>query len=70
MRRASPTPFGLTIRPGIPEADGGGVVTEREAADLSLSDARDLLDWLEGNGLQASDVEMTPAGRMTVRWVE
>ena len=72
MRRAPPTPLRITSRLLFADAEGqdAAVTTQREAADLTLSDARDLLDWLEGNGLHALEVEVTPAGRMTVRWVE
>ncbi len=71
MRRAPSTPL-LPCRLPFPEDEGRdtGVASPREAADLSLAEARDLLDWLEGNGLHPSEVELTPAGRMTVRWVE
>jgi hypothetical protein len=71
MRRAPPSPLRLTCQLRFhDEGRNAGVATQREATDLSLTDARDLLDWLEGNGLHTLDVELTPAGRMTVRWVE
>jgi hypothetical protein len=71
MRRAPSIPV-LTCRLRFHEAEGqdADVASQREAADLSMTEARDLLDWLEGNGLHPSNVELTPAGRMTVRWVE
>jgi hypothetical protein len=48
------------------ESEAGSV---HEAGDLSLSDATDLLDWLENHQIRPSNVEMDSAGRMTVRWV-
>jgi hypothetical protein len=71
MRRAPSTPL-LTCRLRFhdDERRDASAASQREAADLSLAEARDLLDWLEGNGLHTLNVELTPAGRMTVRWVE
>ena len=45
-----------------------GPVREQMAENLTLSEARDLLDWLEAHGIQARAVEADPAGRMTIRW--
>lgn len=73
MHRASTHPFRLASRFRFPERAGPELLdpaATHEAPDLSLTDATELLDWLEGNGLRAFDVELTPAGRMTVRWVE
>ena len=41
----------------------------QEAENLSLQEAADLLDWLEGHKIRPLKVEMTPEGRVTVRWV-
>ena len=41
----------------------------QEAENLSLREAADLLDWLEGHQIRPLKVEMSPEGRMTVRWV-
>jgi hypothetical protein len=38
------------------------------AENLSVSEARDLLDWLEMHGIHARSVDTDPAGRITVRW--
>jgi hypothetical protein len=38
------------------------------AENLTISEARDLLDWLEGQGIQAHDVTLGTDGKMTVRW--
>lgn len=38
------------------------------AENLTIAEARDLLDWLEGQGIQAHDVTLGPDGKMTVRW--
>jgi len=39
-----------------------------EAANLTVTQARDLLDWLEAHGVRASEVKADPAGKMIVRW--
>ena len=41
----------------------------QEAENLSLREAADLLDWLEGHKIRPLKVEMTAEGRVTVRWV-
>jgi hypothetical protein len=50
-----------TSKPG--SVDVGGV-----ADDLTLTEATELLDWLEGHGIVAREVEVNEAGLMTVRW--
>jgi hypothetical protein len=40
----------------------------RSAEHLSLTDARDLLDWLEGQKIRPKDVVLEADGTMTVRW--
>jgi hypothetical protein len=42
----------------------------RAAEHLSISEARDLLDWLEGQGIRAHEVSIESDGKMTVRWPE
>ena len=44
--------------------EGSGLT---EAANLTISQARDLLDWLEAHGIRASEVTVDPAGKMIVR---
>ena len=41
----------------------------QEADNLSLREAADLLDWLEGHQIRPLKVEMTAEGRVTVRWL-
>ena len=38
------------------------------AEHLTITQARDLLDWLQGQGIRAHDVALEPDGTMTVRW--
>jgi hypothetical protein len=40
----------------------------RSAEHLSIAEARDLLDWLQGQGIRAHEVKLEPDGKMTVRW--
>ncbi len=40
----------------------------RSAEHLSIAEARDLLDWLQGQGIRAHEVALEPDGKMTVRW--
>ena len=40
------------------------------AENLTIAEARDLLDWLEGQGIQAQDVTLGADGKMTVRWAK
>ena len=40
----------------------------RSADHLPISGARDLLDWLEGQGIAAEQVVVEDDGTMTVRW--
>jgi hypothetical protein len=40
----------------------------RAAEHLSIAEARDLLDWLQGHGISAQEVTLEPDGTMTVRW--
>ncbi len=42
----------------------------RVAPGLTFDEARDLLDWLEANGVTATDVEVEESGLVTVRWIE
>ncbi len=41
---------------------------DHTAANLSLTEARDLLDWLENHGLEPASLEPHVDGRMTIRW--
>ena len=38
------------------------------AEHLSIADARDLLDWLQGQGIQPHEVTLESDGKMTIRW--
>jgi hypothetical protein len=38
------------------------------AEHLTLTEAADLLDWLEGHGIEAQEVSLDIAGRLTIRW--
>jgi hypothetical protein len=70
MSQATPLWLSCRLRFHDAEEPDTGTVRQREAAELSLTEATELLDWLEGNGIHALDVELTASGRMTVRWVE
>ena len=37
--------------------------------DLTIAQATDLLDWLEGHNIHASDVRLEDSGRMSVAWI-
>jgi len=39
------------------------------AEHLSITEARDLLDWLQNRGIRAHEVTLEPDGKMTVRWL-
>jgi hypothetical protein len=41
----------------------------QEAAGLSLTEATELLDWLENHRIRPTDLQMDSEGRMTIRWV-
>lgn len=68
----SPTfpPVRVTTKPSTADPTDGVArpASVQEAARLSLSEATDLLDWLENHQIRPSDVEMDAAGRVTVRW--
>jgi hypothetical protein len=38
------------------------------AENLTLAEATELLDWLEGHGIRAEEVRLTDDGKMTIRW--
>jgi hypothetical protein len=40
----------------------------QSAEHLNIAQARDLLDWLDGQGVRADEVKLEPDGTMTVRW--
>jgi hypothetical protein len=40
----------------------------RAAEHLSITQARDLLDWLQSQGVQANEVKLEADGTVTVRW--
>ena len=35
---------------------------------LTIAEATELLDWLEGHGIRAKDVSLDTDGLLTVRW--
>ncbi len=41
-----------------------------EVSGLGVEEASELLDWLEGRGVNTSVVEADSSGRLTVRWEE
>jgi hypothetical protein len=41
---------------------------EQVVEHLTVVEAGELLDWLEGHGIQARDVAIEPDGYMSVRW--
>jgi hypothetical protein len=69
-------------RPTSPDGSGGVSATHRRnlqskspvvewstSEELGISDARDLLDWLESRRVTRKEVTLTESGRMRVRWV-
>jgi hypothetical protein len=52
----------------VPNVAAFGVSDERTAEHLTVTQAGELLDWLEGHGIQASDVEIDLDGYMSVSW--
>ena len=40
------------------------------AEHLTITEARDLLDWLQGHGIAAHEVKLEADGTMTVRWAK
>jgi hypothetical protein len=52
-----------TTRPEAATVPGVRVVS-----GLTFDKARDLLDWLEANGVQKADAEVEDSGLVTVRW--
>jgi len=51
-------------------AELGAVERRQIAMELSLEKARDLLDWLESNGVDQFDVEIEPSGQFRVVWTQ
>jgi hypothetical protein len=51
-----------------PNDSAFGNSDERMAEHLTVAEAGELLDWLEGHGIQARDVEIESDGYMSVRW--
>jgi hypothetical protein len=56
------------LSPGPAGSEDPIADSEQVRTDLTLAEATELLDWLEGHGIQAESVELTPAGSVTVRW--
>jgi hypothetical protein len=55
--------------PAVSEPAPAPPATPMQAAEhLSIAEARDLLDWLQGHGIAAHEVTLEPDGKMTVRW--
>jgi hypothetical protein len=40
----------------------------QSAEHIPMAAARDLLDWLQNQGIQAQEVKLEADGTMTVRW--
>jgi hypothetical protein len=62
-------PYTLSSVPAN-DAQTGVAVTGGIAEDLTLTEATELLDWLEGHGIRAHEVQLDELGRMTIRWGE
>jgi hypothetical protein len=60
-------PYPLSALPAH-EAPPGVAVAGGIAEDLTLTEATELLDWLEGHGIRAQEVQLNELGRMTIRW--
>jgi hypothetical protein len=69
MTPSSTDDLPYTLSPS-PAVDDPPTVTGGFAEDLSLTEATELLDWLEGHGIRAHEVQLNEAGRMTIRWGE
>ena len=55
--------------PPVSEPVPASPVPAMQAAEhLTIAEARDLLDWLQGRGVRAHEVKLEPDGTMTVRW--
>ena len=68
----------LTIqnRFALPKTSPQAVSVERPAngsseiaEGLTIAQATELLDWLEGHNILASDVRLDDTGRMSVAWI-
>ena len=62
-------PYTVTSPP-VPDVTPDVAVTGGIAEDLTLTEATELLDWLEGHGIRAQEVQLDETGRMTIRWGE
>ena len=57
--------------PPVSEPAPAPPATPMQAAEhLSIAEARDLLDWLEGHGIKSREVTLEADGTMTVRWAK
>lgn len=52
------------------QMDGISLSPMRIAQGLTLDEARDLLDWLEANGVDNPELDIEDVGDFTVRWPE
>jgi hypothetical protein len=52
----------------VPTDTAFGDSDVRTARHLTVTQAGDLLDWLEAHGIQAREVQIEPDGYILVRW--
>ena len=58
----------VTSLPAITLLDRSFILPIRSAEHLTVTEARDLLDWLEGQGVRPTTVNVQADGHLTVRW--
>ena len=58
----------VTSLPAITLLDRSFILPIRSAEHLTVTEARDLLDWLEGQGARPTEVSVQADGYMSVRW--
>jgi hypothetical protein len=66
MALSSTNRLPFTPPPHAPEETAN--VSAGIAENLTLAEATELLDWLEGHGIRTDEVRMTEDGKMTIRW--
>jgi hypothetical protein len=65
---ALPSTSRLPLTPPTSAPEETPNVSAGIAENLSLTEATELLDWLEGHGIRAEEVQLTDEGKMTIRW--
>ena len=58
----------VTSLPAISLQERSFHLPTRSEEHLTVTEARDLLDWLEGQGVRPTTVNVQADGHMTVRW--